>query len=206
MAKVTASLALCLLAFTTSGFAYAQFPGGGGGAGGGMGRGPGGMGGGPGGMGGGPGGMGGPQGRGPGGPAEASMAQAAAADLQMTITRLRDDLKLAKAQQILFDAYVDKITNLGDDIQRSQVTLRSTNNVELASPQQFGQMIDLARNRLTAVEEIAEAGTKLFESLSGEQKAIANRRLAALVTPLLVGGPMVGVGDAGLPRMRVGAP
>ena len=134
------------------------------------------------------------------------MAQATAADLQMNITRLREDLKLTKAQQILFDAYVDKITTLGDDIQRSQVTLRSTMNVALASPQQFGQMIDLARNRLTAIEDIAEAGTILFESLSAEQKAIANRRLAALVTPLLAGGPMVGMGDPGLSSKRVGAP
>ena len=150
--------------------------------------------------------MGGPPGRAPGGHAETSMPQGAAADLQMNIARLRDDLKLTKAQQILFDAYVDKITTLGDDIQRSQVTLRSTKNVELASPQQFGQMIDLARNRLTAVEEIAEAGTILFESLSSEQKAIANGRLAALVTPLLAGGPMLGMGDPGLRGMRLGAP
>jgi hypothetical protein len=115
---------------------------------------------------------------------------------------LRDDLKLTKAQQILFDAYVDRITTLGDDIQRSQVTLRSTKNVELASPQQFGQMIDLARNRLTAIEDIAEAGTILLENLSAEQKTIANSRLAALVTPLLAGGPMFGLGDPNLRGMR----
>ena len=149
--------------------------------------------------------MGSPPGRAPGGPAKSSMAQAEA-DLQMNITRLRDDLKLTKAQQILFDAYVDKITTLGDDIQRSQVTLRSPKNVELASPQQFGQMIDLARNRLTAIEDIAEAGTILFESLSAEQKEIANRRLAALVTPLLAGGPMLGMGDPSLRGVRMGAP
>ena len=124
----------------------------------------------------------------------------------MNITRLRDDLKLTKAQQTLFDAYVDKMTSLGDDIQRSQVTLRSTKNVELTSSQQFGQMIDLARNRLTAIEDIAEAGTILFESLSAEQKAIANRRLAALVTPLLAGGQMLGTGDPSLRGMRIGAP
>ena len=124
----------------------------------------------------------------------------------MSIARLRDDLKLTNAQQILFDKYVDKIATLGDDIQRGQVTLRSTKNVELASPQQFGQMIDLARNRLTAVEDIAEAGTRLFESLSAEQKPIANRRLAALVTPLLAEGPMLGMGGPGSRGMRVGAP
>ena len=124
----------------------------------------------------------------------------------MNITRLRDDLKLTKAQRILFDAYVDKITTLGDDIQRSKVTLRSTINVDLASPQQFGQMIDLARNRLTAIEDIADAGTLLFASLSADQKSIANSRLAALVTPLLAGGPMVGMGDPGLRGKRVGAP
>ena len=134
------------------------------------------------------------------------MAQAVAAELEMNITRLRDDLKLTKAQQILFDAYVDRITTLGDDIQRSQVTLRSTKNVELASPQQFGQMIDLARNRLTAIEDIAEAGGMLFESLSPDQKPIADRRLAALVTPLLAGGPMIGTGDPGLRGKRMTAP
>jgi hypothetical protein len=153
-------------------------------------------------MGGGPGGMGGPPSRAPDGAAETSMAKAAAAELQMNITRLRDDLKLTKAQQVLFDKYVERITTLGDDIQRSQVTLRSTKNVELASDQQFGQMIDLARNRLTAIEDIAEAGTILFESLSAEQKTIASSRLAALVTPLLAGGPMFGLDDPNLRGMR----
>jgi len=151
---------------------------------------------------GGPGGMGGPPGRAPVGSAETSMAKAAAAELQMNIARLRDDLKLTKAQQILFDAYVDNIAALGDDIQRSQVTLRSTRDVELASPQQFAQMIDIARNRLTAIEDIAESGKILFESLSAEQKPIANSRLAALVTPLLAGGPMLGMGDPSLRGMR----
>ena len=150
--------------------------------------------------------MGGPPGRAPGGHAETSMPQGAAVDLQMNIARLRDDLKLTKAQQILFDAYVDKIMSLGDDIERSQITLRSAKNVELASPQQFGQMIDLARNRLTAIEDIAEAGRILFESLSPDQKPIADRRLAALVAPLLAGGPMIGTGDPSLGGKRMTAP
>jgi len=197
IAKSAAMLALGLLAFTTLGIAYAQFPGGG--AGGGMGRSPGGIGG-------GPGGMGGPPGRGSGGPAEKSMAQVAAAELQMNIASLRGDLKLSKAQQSLFDTYVDKVTTLGDDIQRTQLTLRSAKNVERGIEQQFGQMIDVARNRLAAVEDIAEAGTILFESLSAEQKAIASGRLVALVMPLLAGGPMLGMGDAGTRGMRVGAP
>jgi hypothetical protein len=196
-AKVTARLALYILAFATSGIAVAQFPGGG--AGGGMGRGPGGPGG-------GPGAMGSPPGRPPSAPAEASMAKAAAADLQMNIARLRDDLKLTKGQEFMFDTYVDKITALGDDILRSQATLRSTKIVELEGPQQFGQMIDLARNRLTAIEDIAEAGMKLFESLSVEQKSIANRRLASLVTPLLAGGPISGMIDPGLRGMRATPP
>ena len=62
------------------------------------------------------------------------------------------------------------MTSLGDDIQRSRVTLRSTKNVELTSSQQFGEIIDLARNRLTAIEDIAEAGTILLKVCQRSRK------------------------------------
>ena len=59
--------------------------------------------------------MGAPPGRGPVGPTETSVAQATAADVQVNISHLRDDLKLTKAQQVLFDAYVDKVFTGGSD-------------------------------------------------------------------------------------------
>jgi len=66
-----------------------------------------------------------------------------------------------------------------------------------------GILASTRRNRLTAVEDIAEAGTMLFEILSAEQKAIANGRLAALVTPLLTGGPTL---ERAMPARGQGRP
>lgn len=149
--------------------------------------------------------MGGPPGRGPGSMGSPSMAQAAAADLQADIVRLRDDLKLTTTQQRLFDAYIDKIMSFGDDIQRSQFALRSLPSSETSSPKKFGQLVDAARNRLAALEDIAEAGTAVYANLSPGQKSIADRRLAEIAWPLVSGDSMRGPDDGGMrgPRGRM---
>jgi hypothetical protein len=188
------NLVLVLIMLAASSVAQAQFPGGGaGGGGGGMGRGAG--------------SMGAPPGRPP--PVDTSAANsqpASASNIHADIIRLRDDLQLAKEQQTSFDAYIEKLFSLAGDIQRSQSAMRSPPTADSRSPQQFGQLVDIARNRLTAVEEIAEAGSALYAKLSPEQKLVADRRLVAIAVPLLAGGSMRATNDASLRGTRGGPP
>ena len=189
-----AKLILVLAMLAASSVAQAQFPGGGaGGGGGGMGRGAG--------------GMGGPPGRAPPVDTSASIGSPGrASDMQADIIGLRDDLQLTKDQQASFDAYIERLFSLAGDIQRSQFAMRSPPNADSRGPQQFDQLVDIARNRLTAVEEVAEAGRALYARLSPEQKMVADRRLVAIAVPLLAGGSMRATNDAGLRGARSGPP
>jgi len=49
---------------------------------------------------------------------------------------------------------------------------------ETTAVKRLDALADMARNRLTAVEDIVDAGKALYASLSPAQKQVADRRLA----------------------------
>lgn len=103
---------------------------------------------------------------------------------------LREDLKLTSVQQPLWDAYADKVSALAADISRERGRLRAT--LQLNSLQRIDQAVDVARNRLTALEEIASAAKALYGRLAPEQQSIADARLATTLptnTVAGIGGP-----------------
>jgi len=73
---------------------------------------------------------------------------------------LREDLKLTSVQQPLWDAYADKVSALAADISRERVRLRAT--LQMNGLQRIDQSVDVARNRLTALEDIASAAKALY--------------------------------------------
>jgi periplasmic protein CpxP/Spy len=169
---------IALLAFAamlTASGAAAQVPGG---------AGPGG------GAGGGRGGMGAADGRGPGIKHEAPSGNSAASIADTVQTRLSDlqeDLKLTTAQRPAWAAYSDRVLKLLADTKRANdAALRGT----LTGPQRLDQITDIARNRATAIEDVAEAGKALYAALTPEQQALADSRLAIAVLPMVgVGAP-----------------
>jgi hypothetical protein len=96
---------------------------------------------------------------------------------QVVLEELRVDLKLTSAQQPLWDAYVGKIEALRSDIVRQ----RRARPSEADAPRELDRLADVQRDRLTAMEDIAEAGKALYKTLDADQKAIADARLAKLV-------------------------
>lgn len=106
--------------------------------------------------------------------------------LELTAHELHEDLKLTPQQEPLWDAYLDKIRALGNDIARERRPLGSgAGNVN----QQIDRIVDIARNRLTALEDIAQAAKDLYAKLTPEQQPAANPRLANLMTmPLAARG------------------
>ncbi len=156
------ALVVALLGAAT---AAAQSPGGG--------R-PGGTGG-PGGMGG-PGGIGGMGGAGaPRPPPEARLAGANIPELvQMRLGQLEEDLNLLPNQRMLWNTYRERVLRLLDDVRRAGRAAAS----EATAPQRLDALTDIARNRLTATEDIAEAGKALYAALTPAQREVADRRLA----------------------------
>jgi len=99
--------------------------------------------------------------------------------LEVTAHELHEDLRLTPQQEPLWDAYLDKIRALGNDIARERRLLGSAaGNVT----QQIDRIVDTARNRLTALEDIAQAAKDLYVKLTPEQQPAASPRLANLMT------------------------
>ena len=105
--------------------------------------------------------------------------------VMLRLTTLEEDLKLTTAQRPAWNAYSNRVTRLLSDTARTGETALTG---DLTGPQRLDRIADVARNRLTAVEDIVEAGKALYAILTPEQKAIADNRLATTVLPMLAGG------------------
>jgi hypothetical protein len=97
--------------------------------------------------------------------------------LEVTVQELHEDLKLTSGQEPLWQAYIDKVRALGNDLARERGRRPAQANVE----QQIDRIVDAARNRLTALEDIAQAAKALYAKLSPEQQPAADPRLANLM-------------------------
>jgi hypothetical protein len=114
------------------------------------------------------------------------------ARLQLSNTHVA--LKLTPEQAPAWQAYENKVVDLLDDLSRG------IHPAEGGALKQINARVDVVRNRLTAMEDIADAATKLYGVLTEEQKSTADRMLAATLPTLYSGAPMrTGGGD---PRMR----
>ncbi len=113
-----------------------------------------------------------------------------AGQVQMQLGRLEEDLRISAAQQAAWDAYANKVIRFADDVARARFAARSAPDPNSTVPQQLDRLADAARNRLAAVEEIAEAGKALYGVLAPDQKSTADRRLAAITQPLVAGGAL----------------
>ena len=102
-------------------------------------------------------------------------------------------LKLTPKQLVLWEAYQASVGSLMSDQIKREVYSPPTRS----AVQQVNGKVDVVRNRLTAMEEIAERGTVLYQSLDDAQKKVADLRLAATVPPLYSGLICQGGGDSG---------
>ena len=63
--------------------------------------------------------------------------------------------------------------------------------VKSSTVQQIDGIVDSARNRLTALQDIAASAKALYETLSPEQKPVADARLATTIPDAFTGRPSV---------------
>ena len=118
-------------------------------------------------------------------PADAPVALTA--QVQATLDRTADELRINPAQQKAWDAYATRVVRLADDIARARFAIRDMQSGTVTAPQLFDRINETAQNRLTAIEEIVDAGRALYDKLGPEQKRTADRRLAVITLSLASG-------------------
>ena len=125
-----------------------------------------------------------------GGQGRASKAEPTPA-LEVTLHELAEDLKLGPEQQPLFDAYADTLRGLANDVVRERQRQSGAKSASASLLERIDRNVDSLRNRLTAVEDIAQAAKTLYARLNPDQQRAADPRLATLMLlPLTQEGPM----------------
>lgn len=102
--------------------------------------------------------------------------------VRLQLTDLRLALKLSPEQAASWQAYENKVLSLLDDLSRGGEVAAGG-----SAPKQIDNRVGIVRNRLSAMEDISDAASKLYSGLSVEQKAVADRALPGTVPTLYSG-------------------
>jgi hypothetical protein len=103
-------------------------------------------------------------------------------ELEERLYVLQEDLHLASPQQLLWVRYADRVRAVAGDISRDQARAELRPKVPVL--QRLDGIVDAARNRLTALEDINAAAKSLYETLTPPQREAADPRLATIVALL----------------------
>jgi len=106
------------------------------------------------------------------------------------LVAMEEDLRLTPAQQKTFTAYADKVRAIAADIARDRA--RPPSGPQPTMVQQADRAVAIARNRMTALEDIAGSAKVFYEGLLPEQKLLADSRFATIM-PLIAGTAVVGM-------------
>lgn len=115
-----------------------------------------------------------------------------AGQVQQNLSRLEEDLHINAGQQKLWDAYATRVVRLADDVSRARFATRDLEGTAITAPELFDRINQTAQNRMTAIEDIVEAGRALYGKLTAEQQKLADRRLALIALSLVSGAPQAG--------------
>lgn len=109
--------------------------------------------------------------------------------LEVTLQELHEDLKLSQPQEYAWQTYADRLRALAGDIARQASPREAA--AQMSVLQRIERTVDIARNRLTAVEDVADAAKSLYGMLTPEQKTAADPRLANVIA-MTAAGPQGG--------------
>ena len=118
----------------------------------------------------------------------------------MRMGQLEEDLNLRPDQLPPWKVYRDRIMQMLDDQRRAMRAASAYTASETSAPKRLDALADAARNRLTAVEDIVDAGKTLYASLTPEQRTVADRRLALPLATLSGSDTGADVLPRGAPR------
>jgi hypothetical protein len=104
----------------------------------------------------------------------------------VTLHEFHEDLRPSPAREPVWQFYSDKVRALAGDIARERGRGRSAGQASLL--QRIDLAVDAARDRVTALEDIAQAAKALYAGLSAEQQRMSDPRLANILSIPLAAG------------------
>jgi hypothetical protein len=105
--------------------------------------------------------------------------------LEFRLGMLEEGLKMSPAQLRLWEPYAERMRAAVADLTREHAPTQAIGTPNAL--QQMNRSVDQARNRLTALEDVAVAAKAFYEILSPEQKMLLDARSPSIL-PLLSGG------------------
>jgi Mlc titration factor MtfA (ptsG expression regulator) len=106
-------------------------------------------------------------------------------EFTLHVEEVQQRLKLQPAQQAAWDAYARRVQALMQDQLRG--VPRGPDDEDALH--QINRRVDIVRNRLAAMEDIADAAAQLYAVLSPEQRKVADELLPTTVPALYSGLP-----------------
>src|SRR5258708_3935220 len=94
--------------------------------------------------------------------ADTMMTTNLVAIVQYRLDQLEEDLRLVPDQRRAWLAYRERVQRMAEDAQRAA---RAALSEELQAPKRLDRLADIARDRLTAIEDIVDAGKALYATL-----------------------------------------
>jgi hypothetical protein len=112
------------------------------------------------------------------------------------------DLQLNSQQREPWQAFANKVRAYASDVsrERARAGIPPSQGTPISGLQHIDLIIDGARIRLNELEDIRTAANALYETLSPDQKKIADARMVALITP--PGGVTRGDGSGNFSGLR----
>jgi hypothetical protein len=106
-------------------------------------------------------------------------------EFNLHVAEVQQRLKLQPSQQPVWDAYARRVQALMQDQLRG--VPRGPDDEDALH--QINRRVDIVRNRLAAMEDIADAAAQLYTVLSPEQRKVADELLPTTVPALYSGLP-----------------
>ena len=109
---------------------------------------------------------------------------------------LEADLQLHAQQKEPWQLFAGKVSDYAGELSRehARIGVPGPEGTATGGLQHLKQLSDLARTRLSELEEIRSAANKLYATLSPDQKKIADSRIVTMIAPLPT---ELSTGDAG---------
>ena len=121
---------------------------------------------------------------------------------------LQEDLKLTAEQSAAWQSFAGKarayVSDLAREASRGTVSI-SANTPQASGLQHIGLAVDIARNRLAALEEVETSAKALYQILVPAQKTLVDMRIPAIIAPRPAGGG-VNAGGGNLPDLGSSRP
>jgi len=111
--------------------------------------------------------------------------------VEFRLQAFEEDLKLSPAQQKLWDPFAERVRAVAADIMREREHAKKESTTHPPAPQQIDHALDVARDRLTALEDVAASAKALYDALLPEQKLLADSRVGTIL-PAIGGAPPPG--------------